>query len=92
VLTACDRGERAYEWDRVRHGVFAWHVLKAIDKDGWRDGRLTVYDIGRYVQERLREWKGPGRQTPQYSQSGGARGHLPGGAAQETGKGAGESA
>jgi len=73
VLTACDRGERAYEWDRVRHGVFAWHVLKAIDKDGWRDGRLTVNDIGRYVQERLREWNGPGRQTPQYSQSGGAR-------------------
>ena len=74
LLTACDKGERAYEWDRVRHGVFTYNILKAIKEDAWRDGTLTVNAIGEYVQEKLGNWRGGAtKQTPQYKQSGGAK-------------------
>jgi len=73
-LTACGKGERAYEWDRVKHGVFTYQLLKAIRKEAWSDGRLTVNAIGEYVQEKLGSWGGgKTTQTPQYQQSGGAR-------------------
>lgn len=70
VLFACSSQEGSYEHERLRHGVFSYHVLRAIEgaADTDHDRRITLEELSRYTQEHVPPFvreQFPGRtQTP----------------------------
>lgn len=52
ALFSCSAGQRAFEHDDLKHGVFFHHVLKGFSGDG-SDGRgnVTFYSLAQYLSE-----------------------------------------
>ena len=74
ILTAGRAGQEAMEKDEFGHGVFTWHVLKALqgnaDQSGdGPDGIITFAELVAFVQDRVS--KEPGvKQTPMWNREG----------------------
>lgn len=47
ILNACREGQRAYEWEARRHGIFTAHLL-----DGLREGVLSISQLSHMVSSR----------------------------------------
>ena len=48
VMNSCSSGERAYEWNEQRHGVFTAHLL-----EGMNQGLSSIGQLARHVAERV---------------------------------------
>jgi hypothetical protein len=69
VLFACRKGERAYEWEEKRQGVFSYHLVDGIRKLSAAGGTVGLSELEKYVKNGVSDWclrnLGPGRrQTP----------------------------
>jgi len=54
AIFSCNTGQRSWEDDRLKHGVFFAHVLKGLKGEADRpspDGRVTVRELADYVKE-----------------------------------------
>ena len=48
ILSACSEGEKAYEWDERRHGVFTAHFL-----DGLRRGKTGIAELAQFTRQQV---------------------------------------
>jgi hypothetical protein len=67
VLASCSIEEVSYEEPRFGHGVFTYFMLNGLDNmkaDRNRDGQLTVYELGNYVQKEVKSWSKKNRKSP----------------------------
>jgi formylglycine-generating enzyme required for sulfatase activity len=56
ALFSCRAGERAYESDKIGHGVFFYHVLQGLKGEAKdRKGRVTFAGLAAYVSEEVRQ-------------------------------------
>ncbi len=53
ALFACSPGEKAFESDKLRHGVFFHFVLKGLRGEAAWDGAVTFDDLVRYVGKKV---------------------------------------
>lgn len=68
LLQACKRGQRAYEIDEERHGVFSWYLKQGLLDGAWQNSALKATELCRYVQNGVMRWssrKGL-KQTPDF--------------------------
>ncbi|MDP6599485.1 MAG: SUMF1/EgtB/PvdO family nonheme iron enzyme, partial [Candidatus Poribacteria bacterium] len=77
TLYACNIGERAYEWEEKRHGVFSYYLLEGLNGQAVNSqGQVTVSGLAEYTQDKVVEWAQVYRdkkQTPWLSLQGGAK-------------------
>jgi formylglycine-generating enzyme required for sulfatase activity len=60
LMTACRSGQRAYEWDTEKHGVFSFYLKEGLSGAAWENGILDARRLCAHVEERLAAWS---RQT-----------------------------
>lgn len=72
VLLSCSKGQRAFEPDELRHGVFFYSVIQGLKGEAKdRKGRITWDDLRKYVRDEVpgllpKSYRDKGaRQTPQ---------------------------
>jgi hypothetical protein len=54
VLFSCSAGQRAFEHDSLKHGVFFHYVLEGLKKEAAdRQGRVTFDDLAKYVRQEV---------------------------------------
>jgi len=56
LLSACESGQRAYEWASKGHGVLTHYLLEGIDGAAWRSSRLEIDDLAMYTASQVLEW------------------------------------
>ena len=57
TLYACSVGERAYEWNERRHGVFSYYLLEGLRGEATTsDGDVTVATLTNYTQQQVVNW------------------------------------
>lgn len=59
VLLGCQPGRRSYEYGALKHGAFAYHLLKALAKPELRDassGALWASKVSEYVQKSVYDY------------------------------------
>ncbi len=59
AIFSCNTGQRSWEDDRLKHGVFFAHVLKGLKGEADRpspDGRVTVRELADYVKEETQSY------------------------------------
>ena len=57
LLSACDVGQRAYEWSEKGHGVFTYYLLHGIKgREIWRGNRLRFSELANYTQQKVKKW------------------------------------
>lgn len=70
ALFSCSSGERAYEFDDYRHGIFFYHLLQGLEgKAADSDGEVTFDSLSTYVRKQVprdvsKRFPGSGAQTP----------------------------
>src|SRR5581483_5665861 len=61
LLSACQAGQRAYEWPSKKHGVFTHFLLEGLDGAAWETGRLEFPRLAAHAQREVSRWS---RSTP----------------------------
>ena len=56
LLSACQAGQRAYEWPAKGHGVFTQCLLEGLDGAAWKDETLDFKQLASFAAQRVREW------------------------------------
>lgn len=69
VLFSCSAGQRAFENDALKHGVFFYYVLKAMEGEAEENGEITFDDLSKFVRKRVpdkvrRLTQGASQQSP----------------------------
>lgn len=69
VITAGRSGQKAYEEETDRHGIFTRYLLKGLEGHATprQDGVISFMDLAAYIRDRVAREKGA-RQDPQFSQ------------------------
>src|SRR5262249_58622219 len=51
LLASCDKGQKSIEAEELRHGLFTYHLLRGLRRDGDRDGdgRVSIAELFHYV-------------------------------------------
>ena len=67
VLSSSSIEEVSYEEPKLGHGVFTYYVLdglKSFKADRNKDDRITVYELGHFVQAEVKSWSKRNRKSP----------------------------
>ena len=61
VLASCDKRQKSWEDDKLRHGVFMHFLLKGIEgaadrEEGNRDGKVSLLELYRYAEDRTKTY------------------------------------
>ena len=67
VLSSSSIEEVSYEDPKLGHGVFTYYVLdglKNFKADKNKDDRVTVYELGHFVQTEVKSWSKRNRKSP----------------------------
>lgn len=48
ILSACSEGQKAYEWDKRKHGIFTAHLI-----DGLDSGLTSIAQLSNHVSDRV---------------------------------------
>jgi len=67
VLSSCSSDEVSYEDDKLGHGIFSYFILKGLrdmDADLNKDYRVTVYELGSFVKNKVQDWCKYNRKSP----------------------------
>ncbi len=67
VMTGCDPGERAFEYDDLKHGAFTYYLLQGLDGEAAdpATGQVSVDGLYRYVYTQLRKGGTDNTRAPQ---------------------------
>jgi WD40 repeat protein len=55
AIYSCRAGQKAYEHDQLKHGVFFHFLIKGLssEADGNKDGKVTLNELGDYLHEQV---------------------------------------
>ncbi|MCJ7458650.1 MAG: caspase family protein [candidate division Zixibacteria bacterium] len=58
IFSSSRKGEVSWEWEEKGHSVFTYHLIEALkgEADYDNDGIISIYDAGKYVSGKVKEW------------------------------------
>lgn len=68
IFYACKVGERAYEDEQLKHGVFTYFILSGIrDLANRPDGRVEAGYLANFLSDNMRKWSGEFQKRARYA-------------------------